>query len=111
MNSKKIISIVALVIIIGGSFTILKLIGKKNNVDLTSTWQSTQTNQILTFKKDGTVDLVGNVPNGVYTIIKPNQMEYTVDGKTFVMSYEIKDGMLYWGLNKDKLESFKWISD
>ena len=34
-------------------------------------------------------------------------MEYTIEGKTFLMTYQIKDKKLYWGMDENTLESFK----
>lgn len=76
------------------------------NVSLQSTWRSEETGQVLTFTKDERVEFRGNLPNGIYHILSPKTMEYTVDGKTFQMIYHIEDYKLYWGTDEEHLECF-----
>lgn len=109
-NKKKALVIIGLCITIIVCFVILKLTYKRQNITLQGTWQSEETGQILTFTSDGNVDIKGNLSNGIYHIISPNTMEYTVDGKTFQMIYHIEDRKLYWGLDEMSLESFQLIS-
>ena len=78
---------------------------------LQSIWQSEETGQVLSFSPDGTVLFSGNLPSGIYHIISPNMMEYTINEQTFQMIYQIKDQKLYWGLNETSLETFRWLGN
>lgn len=109
-NRKIALVIIGLCGIIIVCFAILKLAYRRQDITLQNTWQSKETGQILTFTSDGNVNLKGDLPNGIYHIISPNTMEYTVDGKTFQMIYRIVDRTLYWGLDEMSLESFQLIS-
>jgi len=84
---------------------------KRQNIALQNTWLSKETGQILSFNTDGSVDIKGKSLSGMYHIISPNTMEYTVDGKTFQMIYHIVDTTLYWGLNDLSLECFELIKN
>lgn len=101
------ISGLCLVIIL--SFLILKVIYSHQNLSLESTWQSEETGQVLTFLSNGNVELNGNLPIGIYHIISPNKMEYTIEGHTFITIYEIKNKKLYWGIDEASLEAYKWL--
>lgn len=109
-NRKIALVIIALCTIIIVCFSILKLAYRRQDITLQGIWQSKETGQIVTFTSDGNVNLEGDLPNGIYHIISPNTMEYTVDGKTFQMIYRIVDRTLYWGLDEMSLESFQLIN-
>ena len=79
------------------------------NISLQNTWCSEETGQVLTFTEDERVEFKGNLPSGIYHILSPKNMEYTIDGKTFQMIYYIKDSKLYWGTDENHLECFKRV--
>lgn len=76
------------------------------NVTLQNTWRSEETGQILTFNENEQVEFEGNLGDGIYHILSPNTMEYTIDGKTFKMIYRIEKNKLYWGIDEEHLECF-----
>lgn len=111
-NTKKKKSfLIGLCLILVFSFILLKLMYRHQNVTLQNTWQSKETGQIISFNMDGTVDIKGKSLSGIYHIISPNTMEYTVGGRTFQMIYRIVDASLYWGLNDTSLERFELITN
>lgn len=110
-NKKKTLILIALCLILAICFIFLKIMYNRQNITLQNTWQSTETGQILSFNVDGSVDIKGKSLNSVYHIISPNRMEYTVDGKTFQMTYRIEDTTLYWGLSEMSLERFELITN
>lgn len=107
---KRLTVIIVFCLILVISFLLLKIVYDYQNITLESTWQSEETGQVLTFTSTGKVVLQGKLPNGIYHIISPNKMEYTVDGKTFLTIYRIEDKKLYWGIDENKLECFDWVS-
>lgn len=90
-------------------FILLKIMYTNQNITLQNTWQSKETGQIITFDDKGYVTVKGKLSSGIYHILSPNTMEYTIDGKTFEMKYHIVDQTLYWGLNDHLLESFQLV--
>lgn len=110
-NKKKVFMCIGLCLILAICFIVLKMMYIRQNVTLQNTWQSKETGQILTFNSNGSVDIKGKSEGGIYHIISPNTMEYTVDGKTFQMIYQIVDRTLYWGLNDRSLESFQLVTN
>lgn len=102
---------IGLCLILAICFILLKMMYIRQNVTLQNTWQSKETGQILTFNSNGSIDIKGKSLGGIYHIISPNTMEYTVDGKTFQMIYHIVDRTLYWGLNDRALESFQLVTN
>lgn len=87
-------------------FSVLKVMYALEHIPLQGTWESQETGQILTFTDQGSVEFEGNLPNGIYHILSPNTMEYTIDKKTFIMNYRIDGQVLYWGTDENKLECF-----
>ena len=110
-TNKKKLFLIGLCLILVLSFILLKLMYRHQNVTLQNTWQSKETGQIISFNMDGTVDIKGKSLSGIYHIISPNTMEYTVGGRTFQMIYRIVDASLYWGLNDTSLERFELITN
>ena len=110
-SKKKAFVIIGLCLILAICFIVLKIVYNHQNVTLQNTWQSKETGQILSFNPDGTVDIKGTSLDGTYHIISPNTIEYTVDGKTFLMTYYIVDTTLYWGVNNMALEHFQLITN
>lgn len=108
---KKILIVILLFLSVIFSFFVLKNISNYQNMTLQSIWQSEETGQVLSFSPDGTVLFSGNLPSGIYHIISPNMMEYTINEQTFQMIYQIKDQKLYWGLNETSLETFRWLGN
>ena len=109
---KKIIwafGILCLVIILG--FCALGFIYSLQDASLQNTWRSDETGQVLTFTEDDYVYLQGISSRGIYHILSPNTMEYTIDGKTFKMRYYIEENKLYWGIDQEHMECFsrKWL--
>jgi len=92
-------------------FLALKFIYTLQDDSLQNTWKSEETGQVLTFMEDGKVEFESDLSNGIYHILSPNAMEYTIDGKTFKMNYYIEDNKLYWGIDKEHMECFskKWL--
>lgn len=88
------------------AFGALFFVYKNEEPVLTHSWQSDETGVVLTFTEEGTVTFKDNLPSGVYHIVSPNSMEYTVDQKTFLMCYRIENKKLYWGMDESSLESF-----
>lgn len=79
------------------SYTTPTLVGK---------WVSAETAEVVTFKKDGSID-IGEASNvATYKIIKPNLMEYTIENKVFIMTYSIEGRVLNWGIEGTELEVF-----
>lgn len=78
----------------------------QQNIVLQSTWRSEETGQVLTFNENNHVEFEGDLPDGIYHILSPNTMEYTIDDKTFKMFYHIEENKLYWGIDETHLESF-----
>ena len=76
------------------------------NLILQNTWRSEETGQVLTFTDDNLVEFDGNLPDGIYHILSPNTMEYTIDNKTFKMIYQIEENKLYWGIDESNMECF-----
>lgn len=101
--------ILSLFLFLLAAFILLKWVQQINAPILTRTWQSEDTGVVLTFTENGSVDFKEDLPSGTYHIVSPNTMEYTIEGKTFVMIYELKDKKLYWGMDKDKLEVFDYF--
>lgn len=110
-KKKKALMIIILCLILIVSFFSLKLVYHRQNITLQSTWKSEKTGQILKFTSNNHVDFKGNLPYGIYHIISPNKMEYTVNEKTFLTFYKIEDSKLYWGLDENELECFEWVSN
>lgn len=110
-NKKKVFISIGVCLILAICFILLKVMYTRQNVTLQNTWQSKETGQILSFNANGSVDIKGKSSDGIYHIISPNTMEYTVDGKTFEMIYHIVDRTLYWGLNDASLESFQLVTN
>ena len=110
-TKKKVFMCIGLCLILAICFILLKMMYIRQNVILQNTWQSKETGQILTFNTNGSVDIKGTSSGGIYHIISPNTMEYTVDGKTFQMIYQIVERTLYWGLNDKSLESFQLVTN
>ena len=109
-SSKKYIKMgIGLGIILIVCFVVLKIMSMSQNVTLQNTWQSKETGQIVRFDNTGKVTIKGKSSFGIYHIISPNTMEYTIDGKTFEMKYHIVDQTLYWGLSDRSLESFQLV--
>lgn len=109
-SSKKYIKMgIGLCIILVVCFILLKIMYINQNVTLQNTWQSKETGQIIRFDDKGYVSIKGKSSSGIYHIISPNTMEYTIDGKTFEMKYHIVDRTLYWGLSDRSLESFQLV--
>ncbi len=104
-----IIGSIGLMIII--CFGVLKFMDGYQHITLQSTWQSEETSQVLTFTSDGRVKFNGNLPSGTYYIISPNKMEYTINGQTFQMVYKIEEQKLYWGLDEQSMERYKWLGN
>lgn len=101
--------IIAILMIIGLlaiSFFCLAFLRQKEAITLVHTWQSEETGEVLTFTKDGKVTFKNNLPEGVYRIISPNTIEYTVGNMSFQMIYTIEDDKLYWGIDQEHLEIF-----
>lgn len=108
---KKIIG--ALVILFLGiilCFCALGFIYSLQDASLQNTWKSDETGRILTFT-DEYVELKGVSSKGMYHILSPNTMEYTINGKTFKMNYYIEENKLYWGIDQEHMECFskKWL--
>ena len=108
-NKKYIKMGIGLGIILIICFISLKIMSISQNVTLQNTWQSKETGQIVRFDDKGKVMIKGKSSSGIYHIISPNTMEYTIDGKTFEMKYHIVDQTLYWGLSDRSLESFQLV--
>ena len=88
------------------SFFCLAFLKQKEAITLVHTWQSKETGEVLTFTKDGKVTFKNNLPEGVYRIISPNTIEYTVGNMSFQMIYTIQDNKLHWGIDQEHLEIF-----
>ena len=97
---------IIIVILLIGSIGILQWVDYNDTKSLIDTWQSEETNQILSFTTDGRVISKSNPSINTYRIISPTLLEYTIDDKTFQMYYHIEDDILYWGLNELNLEKF-----
>ena len=74
---------------------------------LYGTWISEETNQSITFKKDGTVHLEEDTHTPVFELISDSRMYYTIDGKSFEMLYTINGRLLDWGTDKAYMERFR----
>lgn len=101
--------ILSLVIIL--CFCALGFIYSLQDASLQNTWQSEETGRILTFTEDEYVEFKENSSKGIYHILSPNTMEYTINGKTFKMNYYIEENKLYWGIDQQHMECFsrKWL--
>ena len=106
IQKKIILAVCGLTTIFILCFLVLKFMYTIQNTTLQSTWRSEETGQVLTFTEHNSVEFEGNLPSGIYHILSPSTMEYTIDGKTFQMLYRIEKNKLYWGLDKDHLECF-----
>ncbi|WP_069997702.1 hypothetical protein [Cellulosilyticum sp. I15G10I2] len=104
--SKKNIFIVLLLILLGCSFLSLSAYRNYNTPTLIGKWKSHETNQVITFTEEGLVTFDNTNKTGVYTILSPSKMEYTIDNKTFIMYYYLEGRNLSWGINNDTLEHF-----
>lgn len=105
-KSKIVILISSGLLFIALAFGALFFMYKNEEPVLTHSWQSDETGVVLTFTEEGTVIFKDNLPSGIYHIVSPNSMEYTVDQKTFLMCYRIENKKLYWGMDESSLESF-----
>lgn len=101
--------IILLILVIGFlsiSFLCLAVLKQKETTNLVGTWTSEETGVVLTFTKEGKVIFKDNLSQGIYRIISPNTIEYTVDNMSFEMLYTIEEGKLHWGINKENMETF-----
>ena len=106
IQKKIILAICGLTAIFILCFLVLKFMYTIQNTTLQSTWRSEETGQVLTFTNDNLVQFEGDLSSGIYHILSPGTMEYTIDGKTFQMLYRIEKNKLYWGIDEAHLESF-----
>lgn len=106
IRKKTILAIGGLFLVIMTCFFILKFMHNLENTPLQSTWRSEETGQILTFKENQQVTFKGYSSNGIYHILSPNTIEYTIDNKTFNMIYHVEKNKLYWGMDEEHLECF-----
>lgn len=106
-TSNIIILIVSMCLLVAVAFGVLYWVNKNDELTLTHKWKSEETGIVLTFTNEGKVVFNSDLPSGTYHIISPTTMEYTIEGKTFLMTYQIKDKKLYWGMDENTLESFK----
>ncbi len=100
--------ILSLLLLLSVIFLITSVCVLKNYISppLTGKWISSETGEIVTFKKDGSID-VGEQSNvATYKIIEPNLMEYTIDDKVFIMTYSIEGRVLNWGIKGNESEVF-----
>ncbi len=88
------------------SFLCLAFLKQKEAISLVGTWASEETGVVLTFTKDGKVTFKNDLPEGIYRIISPNIIEYTIENMSFQMIYTIEDGKLHWGVDEEHLETF-----
>ncbi|PHV70662.1 hypothetical protein CS063_09015 [Sporanaerobium hydrogeniformans] len=73
---------------------------------LVGKWKSQETGHTITFTEEGEVLKEGKTLLGTYHILSPNQLEYQIDDKTFVMIYQIEGRELSWGETTSSLEVF-----
>lgn len=93
-------------------FCALGFIYSLQDASLQNTWKSDETGKVLTFTEDEYVEFKDiSSKKGIYHILSPNTMEYTIDGKTFKMNYYIEESKLYWGIDQEHMECFsrKWL--
>ena len=101
-----IIIIVLFIGLLSISFLCLAVLKQKENTSLIGTWISEETGIVLTFTKEGIVTFKDDLSQGIYRIISPNTIEYTVDNMSFETLYTIEEGKLYWGINEENMEIF-----
>lgn len=77
-----------------------------SNPQLQGKWQSQETNEVVTFTKDGKVILEGDGAAATYEMIAPGKMLYTIDHKDFHMTYALEGRQLSWGIEGGSLEIF-----
>ena len=106
IQKKLILAIFILLLVVIICFLVLKFMHDIQNLTLQNTWRSEETGQVLTFTHDNLVEFDGNLPDGIYHILSPNTMEYTIDNKTFKMIYQIEKNKLYWGIDESNMECF-----
>lgn len=107
-NRKRMMSLlVCLCLFMMAAAGILYSMQKSDKPVLQRKWQSEETGVCLTFHSDGVVTFDAPLPSDTYYIVSPDTMEYTINNRTFLMTYHIKDKKLYWGLNEETLECFK----
>lgn len=100
------IVILLLISLLAISFLCLAFLKQKEAVNLVGTWTSEETGIVLTFTKEGNVVFKNSLSQGIYRIISPNTIEYTVEDMSFQMIYAIEDGKLHWGVDEEHLETF-----
>lgn len=101
--------IIGICVIFITCFSLLRFMYAMDHVSLQSTWRSEETGQELTFTDQDCVQIKGSSSSGIYHILSPDTMEYTIDGKTFKMIYHIEGKKLYWGLDENSLECFRKV--
>lgn len=98
--------LVLLIVFLIISFWILMFFKSYTTPTLIGKWQSKETGQYITFKKSGLVKISNSSQVGNYRIISSSMMEYTIDGKTFNLIYQLEGRTLLWGINSEHLETF-----
>lgn len=88
------------------SFFSLAFVKSYETPTLLGRWISEETGTILEFTSKGTVIIKDSTMKGIYHIISPDTMEYTINDFSFIMSYAIEGRNLYWGIDENHLESF-----
>lgn len=101
-----IIIILLVIALLSISFLCLAVLKQKETTSLVGTWTSEETGVVLTFTKEGKVTFKDNLSQGIYRIISPNTIEYTIDNMSFEMFYTIEEGKLYWGIDEENKETF-----
>ncbi len=109
LQKKLILAISGLLVVVVICFLVLKFMNSMQNVGLQNKWRSEETKQVLIFKENNQVEFAGDLPDGIYHILSPNTMEYTIDNKTFKMIYRIEKNKLYWGMDEEHLECFEMV--
>ncbi len=99
-------SSIMIVLLILSMALLLKFIHNYNNPTLYGKWQSQLTGEIITFQKNGQVIIDGVSDTSKFTLIKPTQMLYEINEKTFAMYYWLEGRNLYWGTDPENLELF-----
>ncbi len=73
---------------------------------LNGKWKSQETGKVLTFTDTGEVLKEDATLLGNYRILSPGEMEYTLNDKTFRMSYSLEGRQLQWGEKGQPYETF-----
>lgn len=105
-TNKKIYFIVMIAVLLFLSTLSFLAVKKMSYPSLVGKWRSLETGQQVIFTENGEVKLEKPSDAGKYTILSSSKMQYTINRKSFIMYFEIKDKNLLWGTDKNHLEVF-----